>query len=70
MWNLVMSGWRHWNRGSQFSGRTVGARIRRWWWEVNNWKVPAKNTTSNSDKVRQVEEYFVDKLGSGGLADD
>lgn len=40
LWNLVMHGWRFWNRGTKFSGQSVGAKIRRWWWEVNNWQVP------------------------------
>lgn len=40
LWSLVLSGWRHVNRSSKFSGRGIGARIRRWWWGVNNWKIP------------------------------
>ena len=45
LWNLVMHGWRSWNRGAKFSGKSVGAKIRRWWWDVNNWQMPkeAKN---------------------------
>jgi len=39
IWTLLLSGWRYWNRSSQFSGHSVGARIRRWWWGVNNWVV-------------------------------
>ncbi|KAL1587655.1 hypothetical protein WHR41_03583 [Cladosporium halotolerans] len=41
-WTLIVSGWRHLNRSSQFKGQSVGAKIRRWWWEVNNWKLPEK----------------------------
>ncbi|PGH31028.1 hypothetical protein GX50_06186 [[Emmonsia] crescens] len=40
LWTLALTGWRYWNRGAQFTGRTLGTRVRRWWWEVNNWKVP------------------------------
>ncbi|KAG5292893.1 DUF1770 superfamily domain-containing protein [Histoplasma ohiense] len=40
LWTLALAGWRYWNRGTQFKGRTLGTRIRRWWWEVNNWKIP------------------------------
>lgn len=40
IWTLALSGWRHLNRSSKFSGRGVGARLRRWWWGVNNWKLP------------------------------
>ncbi|PVH93175.1 DUF1770-domain-containing protein [Periconia macrospinosa] len=52
LWTLVLSGWRHWNRSAKFSGRGIGARIRRWWWGVNNWTIPGergsklKNATS------------------------
>ena len=40
IWTLVVAGWRHTNRASQLSGASVGARIRRWWWGVNGWKLP------------------------------
>lgn len=39
-WTLIVSGWRHLNRSSTLQGQSVGAKIRRWWWEVNNWKIP------------------------------
>ncbi|KFY21564.1 hypothetical protein V493_07301 [Pseudogymnoascus sp. VKM F-4281 (FW-2241)] len=37
LWTLALQGWRHWNRGTKLSGKNAGARIRRWWWRVNNW---------------------------------
>ncbi|KAI5844741.1 hypothetical protein BZA05DRAFT_409241 [Tricharina praecox] len=40
--NLALFGWRWWNRGVKFSGAGVGAKVRRWWWEVNNWKLPTE----------------------------
>ena len=40
LWNLAMHGWRFWNRGAKFSGKGAGAKIRRWWWDVNNWQMP------------------------------
>ncbi|TKA26600.1 hypothetical protein B0A50_04708 [Salinomyces thailandicus] len=42
-WTLLVSGWRHFNRGTKFSGQTVGARIRRWWWGVNDWRIPGRS---------------------------
>ncbi|KAM0804694.1 hypothetical protein BDR22DRAFT_885372 [Usnea florida] len=40
LWTLALSGWRYWNRGASFSGRSLGGRVRRWWWGVNNWSIP------------------------------
>ncbi|KAI0128489.1 hypothetical protein BJ170DRAFT_331307 [Xylariales sp. AK1849] len=43
LYNLAMCGWQHWNRNAQYSGGSVGARIRRWWYGVNNWVIPEKS---------------------------
>ena len=40
LWNLAMFGWRYWNRDVKFKGEGLGVRVRKWWWGVNNWKVP------------------------------
>ncbi|KIW70995.1 hypothetical protein PV04_03219 [Phialophora macrospora] len=66
LWNLVMFGWRHWNRGSKFQGRSIGAKVRQWWWGVNNWKVPAEKKASESERqvAQRVEDFFVDRFGS------
>ena len=40
LWTLLLAGWRHWHRGANHVGQSLGARIRRWWWEVNKWEVP------------------------------
>jgi len=71
-WTLIVSGWRYFNRGTQFSGQTVGAKIRRWWWETNNWKLPvgASGTLRDRGTAEKVEDYVVGELGSGGLGDD
>lgn len=42
LYNLAICGWQFWNRNAQYSGSTAGARLRRWWYEVNNWKIPQK----------------------------
>ncbi|OCK85070.1 DUF1770-domain-containing protein [Lepidopterella palustris CBS 459.81] len=55
VWTLVLSGWRHWNRSSQFSGRSVGSRIRRWWWGVNNWTVPEGKGLRNQGPAKDVQ---------------
>jgi hypothetical protein len=40
VYNLFLVGWQHWNKNAQLHGNTIGARVRRWWWDVNNWKIP------------------------------
>jgi hypothetical protein len=39
-YNLLVLGWRHWGKNVQLHGTSIGARTRRWWWNVNNWKIP------------------------------
>ncbi|KAI7003622.1 hypothetical protein KC362_g19001, partial [Hortaea werneckii] len=57
--------------GTKFSGQTVGAKIRRWWWGVNNWKVPeASGTLTDRGTIEKVEDYVVGELGSAGPGDD
>ncbi|KAM0820650.1 hypothetical protein AB5N19_06470 [Seiridium cardinale] len=43
LYNLAICGWQFWNKNAQYSGSTVGARIRRWWYGVNNWSIPQKS---------------------------
>lgn len=42
LYNLALAGWQYWNKSAQYSGSTAGARIRRWWYGVNNWKIPSE----------------------------
>ncbi|KAF1952176.1 DUF1770-domain-containing protein [Byssothecium circinans] len=60
LWTLILNGWRHWNRSSQFSGKTVGAKIRRWWWGVNNWKIPG-----DAGKKMAKQHYARELSGAG-----
>ncbi|MCJ1237868.1 hypothetical protein MMC14_005855 [Varicellaria rhodocarpa] len=63
LWTLVLSGWRYWNRTAQFSGRSVGSRIRRWWWNVNNWEIPeARKEKLASD----MEEFYREPFATAG----
>lgn len=41
-WTLIVAGWKHFNTATKFSGQTAGARLRRWWWGVNNWSLPSE----------------------------
>ncbi|KAK4556815.1 hypothetical protein LTR86_006386 [Recurvomyces mirabilis] len=70
-WTLILSGWRHWNAGAQYSGQTMGAKIRRWWWGVNNWKLPAgtKHNLRSEEKANDVKEFFTTKFASAGSGD-
>jgi hypothetical protein len=57
VWTLILSGWRHWNRSAKFSGQSVGAKVRRWWWGVNNWKIPdAKSKLKDTKLAKNVSE--------------
>ena len=58
LWTLALSGWRFWNKGARVGGRSVGGRIRKWWWGVNNWEIPREKGGRLGDRelARQVGE--------------
>ncbi|KAL8710963.1 MAG: hypothetical protein Q9220_004562 [cf. Caloplaca sp. 1 TL-2023] len=60
LWTLILSGWRYWNRGAQFQGATLGSKVRRWWWGVNNWKIPEETQEAISEKAG---EFYTAQLG-------
>lgn len=67
VWTLLVAGWKNFNRASKFSGQSVGARIRRWWWETNNWKLPPKPSRLSDPKLaEEVKEYYTAEFGSAG----
>jgi len=68
VWTLILNGWRHMNRSSKFSGRSIGARIRRWWWGVNNWTLPEEGSKSKkvARSVSKVSAAFL-MVGSPGM---
>lgn len=51
VYNLAWCGWQHWNKNAQMSGNTAGARVRRWWYGVNNWPVNGKTANKNEKKA-------------------
>ncbi|KAF2874078.1 hypothetical protein BDV95DRAFT_320758 [Massariosphaeria phaeospora] len=53
---LLQHGWKHMNQSASFSGAGVGARIRRWWWGVNNWKLPGGGIRSDKKLARNVTQ--------------
>lgn len=42
VYNLALCGWQYWNKTARVSGNSLGARARRWWYEVNNWPINLK----------------------------
>jgi hypothetical protein len=56
LWTLALSGWRYWNRTASLSGQTLGSKIRRWWYEVNNWKLPQLPKNPSKATAAQVED--------------
>lgn len=65
-WTLIVSGWRFWNRSSQFSGQRLGAKIRRWWWGVNNWKIPehGQGTLQDQGVAEGAREFYEHKFSN------
>ncbi|OJJ87178.1 DUF1770 domain-containing protein [Aspergillus glaucus CBS 516.65] len=66
LWTLALSGWRYWNRNASLSGRTLGSRVRRWWYEVNNWKLPPLKFTKDSRFAGQVEDFYKTQFANAG----
>ncbi|PYH99461.1 DUF1770-domain-containing protein [Aspergillus ellipticus CBS 707.79] len=58
VWTLALSGWRFWNRNASLSGQTLGSKIRRWWYGVNNWKLPALRSTRDPRVAAKVEDFL------------
>lgn len=69
VWTLILGGWRHWNRSAKFSGQSVGAKIRRWWWGVNNWKIPESKLkdTKLAKNVSEVSVAFLEVWHPGAI---
>ena len=44
VYNLAICGWQYWNRGARVHGSSAGARLRRWWYGVNNWPIPPEKS--------------------------
>ncbi|KAK4155904.1 hypothetical protein C8A00DRAFT_41543 [Chaetomidium leptoderma] len=42
IYNLGLCGWQYWNRNARIHGGSIGARVRRWWYGVNNWSIPSE----------------------------
>ena len=64
-WTLIVAGWRTVNQSSKFSGQTVGARVRRWWWGVNNWTLPDKSTLRDRKLAEDARTFFTDQGMAG-----
>ncbi|KAL2881134.1 hypothetical protein SGCOL_003424 [Colletotrichum sp. CLE4] len=46
VYNLFLIGWHHWNKNAQVHGSSIGARVRRWWYGVNNWQLPPQKSSN------------------------
>lgn len=46
IYNLFLIGWHHWNKNAQVHGSSIGVRVRRWWYGVNNWQLPPQRGNS------------------------
>ncbi|KAL3488927.1 hypothetical protein BJX62DRAFT_169129 [Aspergillus germanicus] len=66
LWTLALSGWRYWNRTASLSGQTLGSKIRRWWYEVNNWKLPQLPKNPSKATAAQVEDFYTAQFANAG----
>ncbi|BCS20171.1 DUF1770 domain-containing protein [Aspergillus puulaauensis] len=66
LWTLALSGWRFWNRTASLSGQTLGSRVRRWWYEVNNWKLPPMAPRNSRAAAAQVEDFYTAQFSNAG----
>ncbi|KAL5003145.1 hypothetical protein BDV10DRAFT_67110 [Aspergillus recurvatus] len=66
LWTLALSGWRFWNRTASLSGQTLGSRVRRWWYEVNNWKLPPLMPKDPKAAAAQVEDFYTAQFSNAG----
>ncbi|KAL5342958.1 hypothetical protein BJX70DRAFT_394395 [Aspergillus crustosus] len=66
LWTLALSGWRFWNRTASLSGQTLGSRVRRWWYEVNNWKLPPLMPKDPKVASAQVEDFYTAQFANAG----
>ncbi|KAL2865666.1 DUF1770 domain-containing protein [Aspergillus lucknowensis] len=66
LWTLALSGWRYWNRNASLGGQTLGSRIRRWWYEVNNWKLPPLMPKNPKVAAEQVEDFYTAQFSNAG----
>ncbi|PQE12042.1 DUF1770 domain containing protein [Rutstroemia sp. NJR-2017a BVV2] len=57
---LFVAGWKHWNRNAQLSGNSAGARVRRWWYNVNNWPIKDKlaNIGKDAKLAAEMGDYY------------
>ncbi|THZ44124.1 DUF1770-domain-containing protein [Aureobasidium pullulans] len=68
LWTLVVAGWRNWNTvhntSHNFSGSSIGARLRRWWWKTNNWSIP-RSSLRDQRLAGKVQEYYQAEFSAG-----
>ncbi|KAM7215814.1 Fungal protein of unknown function (DUF1770) domain containing protein [Rhypophila decipiens] len=54
LYNLGICGWQYWNRNARVHGSSLGARLRRWWYGVNNWPIPPPGSSLKSKFGKQM----------------
>jgi len=66
IWSLALHGWRYWNRSTKLSGTTTGARIRRWWYAVNDWPVKdnLKDIGNDTKLADNMGDYYQNQSSS------
>ncbi|QSZ35636.1 hypothetical protein DSL72_008506 [Monilinia vaccinii-corymbosi] len=64
---LLWAGWKHWNKNAQLSGNSAGARVRRWWYTVNNWPIKEKiaEIGRNARLAAETGDYYQNLVSAG-----
>ncbi|RAO70873.1 uncharacterized protein BHQ10_006885 [Talaromyces amestolkiae] len=63
-WTLGLEGWRFWNRNAQYHGNSLGTRLRRWWYSVNNWPIPPPRLKSDKKFAERVQDFYTAQFSS------
>ncbi|TGO51443.1 hypothetical protein BCON_0161g00160 [Botryotinia convoluta] len=64
---LLWAGWKHWNKNAKLSGNSAGARVRRWWYTVNNWPIKEKiaEIGKNAKLAAELGDYYKTQASAG-----
>ncbi|KAL8294188.1 hypothetical protein RB597_008045 [Gaeumannomyces tritici] len=57
LYNLAIGGWQYWNKNAQLHGSSSGAKLRRWWYGVNNWIIPPEKSRTTAVRPSYARQW-------------